>query len=360
MNTRRHQLLLQVILLLVVGNPLFGDVALFASDSIRGPVLGYVFDRSLNGLRRIWGVPGASRMGEVWPAGVELSMAQLSSGQDFALGITKTEGRMVLVDLRAEPSRVWTIPQTSSKIDQVVFSSRGDSAILVSSENRRLYLIRGLPDSPSGISEVNLSQLPAAPQTFALSDDGQLLLMAVQGGEVSTLYSYSGASGIRMVGLAGQVSAMRFLNQSRDAVAVDRQAREVFLIRDLLGSAERILLASEREGITSPVALELSKDNQRVYVANAEPGGVVTINFTGGAQLTPCDCIPTALERMGDSIFRLTELSDKPLMLLDGTGQESRVLFVPMDNKRTAGGSLRPLPKRPTTRSIRIPQRGGR
>ena len=359
MNTRHYESLFQIILLLVVGNPLSGNVALFASDNIQGPVLGYVFDRSLNGIRRIWGVPGASRMGEVWPAGVELSMAQVSSGQDFALGVTKTEGRMVLVDLRAESGRVWTIPQASSKINQVVFSSRGDSAILVPSENRRLYLISGLPDSPSGISEVDLSQLPAAPQIFALSDDGQLLLMAVQGGELSTLYSYSRASGIRMVGLAGQVSAMRFLNQSREAVAADRHAREVFLIRDLLGSAERILLASEREGITAPVALELSKDNQRVYVANAEPGGIVTIDFAGRAQLTPCDCIPTALERMGESIFRLTELSDKPLMLLDGTGQESRVLFVPADRSR-AEGTVRPLPKRPTSRSIRIPQRGGR
>jgi hypothetical protein len=358
MNTRRYQSLLQIVLL-VAASLLVRGIDLFAS-SIQGPALGYVFDRTLSRLRPIWGVPGASRLGEVWAAGTELSMARVAPGQDFALGISKDEGRLVLLDFRVEPGRVWTMPQTGSRIDQVVFSSSGDRVILVSSETRRLYLISGLPDSPSGVSEVDLSQLPAAPQVFALSDDGELLLMAVQAGESSTLYSYSVESGIRMVALAGHISAMRFLNQRREAVAADRQTREVFLIRDLPGNADRILLASEAEGITAPVALELSRDNQRVFVANAEPGAVVTLDFAGGTQLTPCDCSPTALERMGDSVFRLTELSDKPLMLLDGTGQDTRVLFVPAARGGTGGSSLRPLPQRPDARSIRVPRRGAR
>jgi hypothetical protein len=153
---------------------------------------------------------------------------------------------------------------------------------------------------------------------------------------------------------------MRFLHQSWEAVAADRQTKEVFLIRDLLGNADRILLASEAEGVTAPVALELSTDNQRVFVANAEPGAVVTLDLAGGVQHTPCNCIPTVLERMGESVFRLTELSDKPLMLLDGTGPESRVLFVPAHRIGAEGTFSRSLPKRPDARSIRVPRRGGR
>jgi hypothetical protein len=41
-----------------------------------------------------------------------------------------------------------------------------------------------------------------------------------------------------------------------------------------------------------------------------------------------CDCSPAALTRMG-SVFRLGEVSEAPLWLLDGASGAGRLVFVP-------------------------------
>jgi len=130
------------------------------------------------------------------------------------------------------------------------------------------------------------------------------------------------------------------------------------LVRDVLGAAQRIRIASREDGIHDPVAVGFSKDQRRIFVANAGSRSVASLSLEGEpAALTFCDCTPTALGKLdGDGVFRLTELSEKPLLMLEATATETRVLFVPLSNAQQDRGSRERRASLPvTTRRNRLP-----
>src|SRR5262245_37748300 len=65
--------------------------------SLGGPMLGLVFDESKHGLRPLFGIPGASHLGNVWVIGREILRAWISPFQDFALAESKSDGSIVSV-----------------------------------------------------------------------------------------------------------------------------------------------------------------------------------------------------------------------------------------------------------------------
>jgi hypothetical protein len=137
------------------------------------------------------------------------------------------------------------------------------------------------------------------------------------------------------LGILGKVSALK-LSADRNVLVADRDSHEVSLIHDVLGGAQRIRLAAREDGIDDPVAVAFSKDQRHVFVANAGSGSVASLSLEGEpTTLTSCDCTPTTLGKLeGDGVFRLTELSAKPLLMFEAGATENRVLFVPLDNSR--------------------------
>jgi hypothetical protein len=133
---------------------------------------------------------------------------------------------------------------------------------------------------------------------------------------------------LRLLLSAGPTTAAGFLAGSDEVVLADGLRNTVYWVR---GEGEVIPLAGEKEGISGPVAVSISRDNRRVFVANAGAGTVVVLDLAGGApSVFACDCTVTGLERMqGNAVFRLTDLSGDPMWLLDGDAPEARVVFVP-------------------------------
>lgn len=320
------------------------------SGEIRGPALGYLFDKREKGLRPIWGVPGASRLGEVLPIGTELARAEVSPGLDFALGVT-LDGRVSLLNLNATDLGVRAL-ELPPGAEGIYLSPGGRSAALVYPQTRVLRILTGLPEAAALLGEVDLSGNPA-PHIAAVSDDGALVVLGATENQVSSLYLYSKDTGLQSLGLMGDISALTLLGQDQ-ILGADRQNNEVFVIRDPLGARIRLTLATQQEGISAPAALEVSRDRQRVFVANEETGTIATLNLSGApVTLTPCQCRPAVLGRLdGDAVFRLTDLSDTPLLLLDADNLESRVLFVSRD-----GNDRIQLPQRGQSRPLRVPRR---
>jgi hypothetical protein len=88
------------------------------------------------------------------------------------------------------------------------------------------------------------------------------------------------------------------------------------------------------------VALAVSDDGRRMFVANGKSRTVAIISLSGhaGATLIACGCTPTGLDRLaGGEVFRLTEPSDLPMWILEATRHQPRVLFVPAGSHGTAG-----------------------
>jgi len=325
----RCQLLAAAVCLLV------GLLAGSGWAQIRGPQLGYVFDKGEGILRPILGVPGASRLGDPLNLGVSLALAQISPKQDYALGVTEgNPGKLVLVTFGEadQPSSVLTIKSAGPGASHIALSSAGHSAAVLFPESQSLKILSGLPEAPVLAGEIDL-RLEGLPEALALDDEGKLVILAVSENQGSRIYVHSRETGLQSLGIFGKVSALK-LSADRQVLVADRASQEVILIRDVLGAAQRIRLAAREDGIHDPVAVEFSREGRRVYVANAGSGSVASLSLEGEPTvLTFCDCTPTTLETLdGDGVFRLTELSEKPLLMLEASATETRVLFVPLSN----------------------------
>jgi hypothetical protein len=303
-------------------------------SSMSGPILGWVFDRSVRGVRPILGIGGASVLGEPLDAGFQMEQAAVSPSRDYILAVAAGAGDVLQLRIRrtgVEPRLL----AAAAAPDRIALSPTGSAAALYYSAAGKISVVSGLPDAPAIAREV---ELPAPAGALAISDDGEALLVS---GEDGSLFLASPSAGVRLVATFGHISAVAFLNQSRDALAADDRENAVYLIRDVTGAPQVLVLAGEKEGIAGPVAVAASSDNQRAFVASAGARGVVVLSMAGGAPaLIACDCVPAGLERVeGNDAFRLTPLSREPMWMLDGDAAQPRVTFVPPPPpNRSAGG----------------------
>jgi hypothetical protein len=198
-----------------------------------------------------------------------------------------------------------------------------------------------------------------------VSEDGSALLAAIPEGDSTAVYHLSAAPGPRQADLSAEsadefpatpaessagaparrlavfatVSALEFMGESLDALVADAGSNAVYLMQDATGSAQSVLLGSERDGLAKPSWVR-ALDSRRVLVANRESGNI-TILYRDGASPSsiPCDCSLTGLSPLGGAVFRLTEPSSEPLLLLDAGGLEPRIVVVPPERVQSAPGS---------------------
>jgi hypothetical protein len=94
-------------------------------------------------------------------------------------------------------------------------------------------------------------------------------------------------------------------------------------------------IASEQDGISAPIAVALSNDDQRVFVANSGTASISTIGVAGGSLGTlACHCSLSGLyPTNADSIFRLYNFSGSPIVLFDANSTEPRMVFAPVGSR---------------------------
>jgi hypothetical protein len=107
-------------------------------------------------------------------------------------------------------------------------------------------------------------------------------------------------------------------------------------------------IGGQAEGVSQPLAIAAAQDNSRIFVANAQPAGVVSLSLTGGDPATqPCACKIAGLERMaGGSVFRLNEAGGGPVWLLDAAAASMRMVFVPEQMRLLRDTGRTPAPRR--------------
>ena len=321
---RRPHLVVTVLLIWVAA-------AAFASEPTRvdGPVLGFVFDHSIGGVRPILGMPGASLFGEPIGLGIDTSRAAISNIGGYALGVAGDSGRVMLVrDLASRASSV-ALDDAAPAPDRIVLSANGTAAALLYRDRSAIQVFAGLPSSPQPRGEISLFGLPGPLSAIAISDDGGSVLAGAREGEGrESVMLLSPGADPRVLGSAGRVAAAAFFAGRPDAVFADSAAGTVFWVRDVRGAAEFVPLPGGG-GFAKAVALQVTADNRKVVVAGA--GNVTALDLEGGAPaVSKCDCAISALDRLrGNSVFRVTELSANPSWLFDASGPEARFLFVP-------------------------------
>ena len=285
---------------------------------MHGSLSGFVFDPTARGVRPLLGSPGAATMGEPLLAGVDLQQAAVSADGDYALAITSDgRGLVAILQLSGKIS-VRPLGAETAAGDTIELSPLGNYAVLYQRATQSLQVVKGLPGAPGLGQRLEVAHLGGPLSAFAIDDRGTVLA-AAPSGDTSQIYVFEKDGDARLISTVHHAADLAFIN-GLDAVVADDRDHKVYLLRFVTGVTATLPLAGEAQGLASPRAVAVSRDQRRVYVANAGSAEIVAINLADGVTARyACPCAPSAVRRLnGTAVFRLTEPSDGPLWLFDG------------------------------------------
>jgi WD40 repeat protein len=293
------------------------------TGGLRFPALGFAPDSRSGQIRSIRGIPGAALLGDPIATASAFSAAAISPQQDLVLAVSSADSQVYLVPLTGSAPRA--VPGAMSAPSHLVFSPSGRAAVIWGTGIEILTELAGTPR----VTEVAAGPF-AAPAAAALSDDGQVVLASSAQDDTPVWLAGPGGDPVQLA-LPGSVATIAFRRDSHDAVAITRSG-DLYLIRNAGPDAEIHQVYLGNEQTSDPVAVQVSPDGTRAFTANAR-GTVAVIDLgTGSAAAVSCQCSPTGLEPLNaTSLFRLTEISDRPVMLFDASTSTPRIWFVPAD-----------------------------
>jgi hypothetical protein len=299
-----------------------------AGQTAAGPVSGAVFDRQSQVLRRVLGFPGAATLGPAIETRL-LNDAAVAPGGTWALVFgADGETAAVVRDLLRTPAAtdLGEVPAGA----RVLFSERGDAALLVSAGGSRVQWVTGLPDIPAVGPVIELGAQTGGLLPIAIGNGGHHLILSDGADGRQTLY-WTPADRIELhsIGQFVHVSAICLSADDRDAAVADDGANEFVVLRDVYDTAARITLARAIDGVDRPVGAGFEGDH--VFVANAASASVLvfdrqTLNVTYALQ---APAAPVRSERIGKDLFLLTNTGLPSVYVLD-LSAEPRIIFIPL------------------------------
>jgi hypothetical protein len=307
---------------------LFGSlIPAGAQSGVAIPSLGFVFDPSLGGIRPIQGMAGAAVLGSPLNSGSALESAAISPHQDFALAISSDDHGVRIVRFQDADRSVLPLPSGMSSPDRMVFSPSGSAAVLYRQDSSRIQILTGLPNTPV-IRDLSTAGLNS-PAALAITDDGNLALVAGQDSDPSWMVDRDG--NFIPLALPESTLAIAFRRASHDLLSVTRNG-DLYLARDVDTAPAFLQIYAGGAMASEPVAVQFSSDGSLSYAIGAN-GTIVAVELaTGSSQTISCGCKAAALEPLRPgTMFRLTAVSNLPMMLFDASADGLHVWFVPPD-----------------------------
>ncbi len=295
-----------------------------AQSRIAAPALGYAYDPSLRAIRFIRGIPGAALLAEPLEIGLNASVVAVSPSQDFALAIS-TETQAVHLIRWPDGIASAVLLDGTAAPDGAIFSPSGRSAMLFDSASARLQLLTGLPGAPV-LRDLPFSAGRAA-DALAVAEDGTAAIST--GDSVRVVGPDFNSFSLPLL----SVVTLAFDRSTRDLLAVTRSG-EIYVAKNVDAGLDLRRIDAPTGAMTDPVGAQFSPDGYSALVASA--AGITAIDLnTGSAGVFTCPCAPTALQPFGRAgLYRLTDVSDRPLFLFDA--DRARFWFVPVDSGRSA------------------------
>jgi len=313
--------------LFLLSQPVSGQSGL---SKVGVPSMGFVYDGSQSAIRPILGLPGAAIVGAPLDPGFAVARAAVAAQRQFVLAASGDDGRARVIVVQDSGLTVRPVDGALISPDRMILSPSATSAILYRRDAARLQIVTGLPEAPVVAREIALDDSGSA-HALAVSDDGALALYAAGAGP---LWLFDSNGGRAQLSLPAAVAAVTFRPGGSDALAVVRTG-ELYMIQADGGTAYYGRIAGDDP--SDPVAVQLSRDGARAYVAYAGGSIAVFDSAAGVSKTVSCECSPTGLEPVNSAMFRVNDGSSGPVMLYDGSGADPRVWFVPVD--RTQGNA---------------------
>jgi len=315
---------------LVIGTLIAPMTSEAQSSLINGPSLGFTPDSAGGTIWPIIGIPGASKLGTHLAFDTGIRSAVISPKQDYAIAIHTEDGQVSLVDLTAGTLSVNPITDAHPGGDVIAISPSGSAAAVYDDAAKTVQVIGGLPLTPGVIGVFDASSISGHGVSVAISDDGTVaLLKSIADGGASLWVMDSTGALSRL--LVDRPSAAAFLPNRHDAIVTDDASPSALLIMDVDRAGTQVPLVSGLEGMNTFSSVSVSDDGTQAFLADINAGAVAVVDLTTlKANVLSCLCRPTGFYRLkGNSIFRLNEPSRAPVMVLDGSSAEPRIVVIP-------------------------------
>lgn len=316
-----------------------------AQSTLTGPSLGLVYDPAAQAIRPILGIPGASTAGKRIDVGFPIAAAAIAPSHTYALAVS-TDGSLNLVTFTPDGPSVQPIGSSATP-DRMLLSPSGSAAILYYKSAAAVQAVSGLPDSIEVGPQLDISALPQAPDTLAISDDGAVVLAGVienpagqaAAGEVFLVPPDGTAP--RSVAVVQHASAIAFYIQSHDVLIADDAANSITMLSDAAGQASPQWTFSD-PGLPAPDSVQVSADRKTVLAGSSTNGilAILDATATNPPVFLSCQCAPTELRPFKPaSIYQVTEPGNGLLWILDSNPMNPRVLFVPVPSDSDGSGT---------------------
>lgn len=280
------------------------------------PLVGYVQDAKSRAVRPVYGIPGASLVGE--PLGLPFAVDRLavSPRQDYLIAADNDDGGIWVViprDSGIETRLLADLPAGA----EIFLSPAGTAAVFRGTAEMQVYT--GMPDGK--LARRISSGLLDSSGPLAVTDDGALVLAA-------------GSSGLRLADASGQilpvagdgsVSALAFRIGSHEAIVAWGDRLEWWTDPAVTAAARRQW--SVRGTV---VGAAFAAGGSHIFYATAD-GTVFDLDTVSEAfSQRSCGCTPTGFSPLQDSsIFRLTALDSGPMQLAVAEREGLQIYFVP-------------------------------
>jgi hypothetical protein len=314
---------------------LLGVCALAAlGDDARlsGPVPGFVFDRTSQSIRPMFGVPGSSYLGPSVTGGFD-------SASVSPLGVSALAtraGKLYFVrNLDGDQPDSTPLDNAISGAGRFAWGQDGVSVAVYSGDSLQAQVLRNLDPrdsskSPTFEAPIDLSSLNGAVASLAF--DGKRLLIGAASQDSGGVYLADGQSAPKLLTRAANPVSLSLDTVSGDLYLADQDNNQIWMVRDYAGDATPMLFADDRAGVSSPAGIRVSAGGRRLLVANSGSRGVDALDIGTRASLghLDLDFAPERMEALGSGGLSLLNFggADGPLYVLDGAG-DLAVYFVP-------------------------------
>lgn len=276
---------------------LFASLPLLGQSLVSPPTL-LVFHSATRSLRPVVGIPGSSYLGGSICS--NLDFASVAPNQKTAVLVGADGTRLVsdLADLLGDPAPRDPI---ASAVDQVLWATDSSAAVLVSSSERSLqWVVSGQVALP-----VSLADLDGDIRLLAADSRANAIVLAVG----NRLFRATQQSPLALIAKFGNPTAAAMDRSGEIIFVADATARQLFKMHGDNGGYALTPLLQDQETVEQPVAVALSADGSKLYVADQASRSVTAYQATDGALIgrLALEQAPTSLRMLSRETFLLNE-----------------------------------------------------
>ena len=298
------------------------------TPSINGPLVGFLPDEAGASIFPIIGIPGASLLTTPIQLNAAIRRAVIAPRQDYALAISNSDASVVVVDLAG--TSVLRIDGVQTAPALLAISPGGAAAGVYNDSSQTVQVVQGLPSAPAVAYSLDASQIVGRAAALSISDDGAVVLIKTTTDQGSGLWVINSSGAVSRLPIA-QPSAAAFFANKEDAIVSDDATQSAFIVMDAGRAATQVPLVSAIDGMTGFSSIAASDDGGKVFLQDGSSGKVAIVDVqTRTWNVMGCGCQATGLMRLkGNSVFRFANASTQPVMVLDASGIEPRIVVVP-------------------------------